>query len=204
MSLDELVAAGNLGLVEAALRFDPSRNVRFSTYANWWIRKSIIEALGHQSGPMRLPRYQYDRLRTVRDARARWLARFGAEPDKEQLAGAAGLPLDEVERLLGLVTVAVSLEQPLTPSDTRPVKEVIEDQDAESPYGALLRRDMTRRVRRRLTDLGARERQVLSLRFGLGDSKPMTLRETGRRLGISRERVRQVEMRALTKLRELI
>lgn len=204
ISLDELVAAGNLGLVEAALRFDPSRKVRFTTYANWWIRKSIIETLGHQSGPMRLPRYQYDKLKCLRDTRASWLSSRGTDPDKEELATAAGLSVQEVDRLFGLVTSAISLEQPLSAMDQRPLKETIEDPTSECPAQELQRQDLTRRLRRQIARLASRERQVLSLRFGLDGGVGLTLRETGRRLGISRERVRQVELRALGRLRERV
>lgn len=204
LTFDELVAAGNLGLVEAALRFDPSRNVRFTTYANWWIRKSMIEALGHQSGPMRLPRYQYDKLKLLRETRRRFVARSGRRPDTLELAAAAGLPTEEVDRLMGLVTAAVSLEQPATPNDDRPLKDTLEDAEVESPHRALVRRDLSQRLHRQLGTLAQRERQVLTLRFGLSEEAPLTLRETGLKLGISRERVRQVELRALSKLKELI
>lgn len=204
LTFDELIAAGNLGLVEAALRFDPSRNVRFTTYASWWIRKSMIEAMGHQSGPMRLPRYQYDKLKLLRDTQRRFAARFGRRPDAHELATAAGLDSGEVERLMTLVTASVSLEQPATPHDDRPLKDTLEDSDVESPHRALVRRDLSQRLHRQLASLAARERQVLTLRFGLSEDVPLTLRETGVKLGISRERVRQVELRALSKLKELI
>ena len=203
-TLDELVAAGNLGLVEAALRFDPNRGVQFTTYANWWIRKSVIESLGQHTGPMRLPRYQYDKLKFLRDTRSRWFACNGREPSTEELASAASLPSKEVDRLLGLVTRAISLDQPLTPGDSRPVKDTIEDPTSETPDRAYLRQDLAERLHDQIADLVIRDRQVLSLRFGLDGEVALTLRETGRRLGISRERVRQVEMRALARLRERI
>jgi len=201
LGMDELVAAGNLGLVEAALRFDPRRDVHFTTYANWWIRKAILEALGRQSGPLRLPRHQYDKLRAAREARRRWIACHGREPDPEELAKAAGLKAEEIGGLASLVLSTVSLEQPLRAGDARPVKEVLADPRAENPHRALVRRDLAERLHRLISQLASRERQVLSLRFGLGDAPPRTLRETGRCLGLSRERVRQVELRALLKLR---
>jgi RNA polymerase primary sigma factor len=204
LAFDELIAAGNLGLVEAALRFDPARKVRFTTYAVWWIRKAMLEALGRQSGAMRLPRYQYDRLKTLRVARANWVARRGSAPTPEELALAAGLSLDEVTALDALSTATVSLEQPLNPDDSRPVKELLEDRLAENPDRALLRRDLSQRLRLQLSELTQRERQVLTLRYGLADGAPRTLRDTARKLGVSRERVRQVELRALRKLRHLL
>lgn len=204
LSYDELIAAGNLGLVEAGLRFDPARNVRFTTYAGWWIRKAIIEALGHQSGPMRLPRYQYDKLRLLRETRTLWVGRFGRQPETAELASAAGLPLEEVLRLQTLGFGSVSLERPLSAQDERPLKDTLQDLDVESPHRALVRRDLNERLHRQLATLTGRERQVLTLRFGLAEDIPLTLKETGRRLGISRERVRQVELQALSRLKQLI
>lgn len=201
LNFDELVAAANLGLVQAALRYDPERNVKFVTYADWWIRKAIIEALETQSGPVRLPRYQYERLRQMRRARAAWTSRFCVEPTADQLAMAAGLPREEVERLLQLSPTITSLEQPSVPGGERPLKELLFDERAESPQGSLLRRDLTARLLRHMASLKEKELRVILLRFGLDGEPAQTLRDTGRQLGISRERVRQIEQRALVKLR---
>jgi len=204
MGLGELVAAGNLGLVEAARRFDGTRGVRFSTYAAWWIRKAIVDALGEQTGPLRLPRYQHDRLRTMRQARASWLVSHGAPPTVDELSVAAGLSADEISELDLLSGTTVSLDQPLTADDSRSVKDLLGNVEAEDPGRALDDADLRGLLHRRLAELAQRERQVLTLRYGLGDGVSYTLRETGRRLGISRERVRQVELRALGRLRREI
>ena len=203
LAFDELIAAGNLGLVEAGLRFDPMRNVRFVTYADWWVRKSIHEALGHQSGPVCLPRYQHDRLRLVLETRRILSAQLGGEPSSDQLADDSGLARRQVEQLLGLASGSISLEQPAANGDGRPLSEVLTDSDPEGPQRQLILRDLARCLRRHLDELAPRERQVIGLRFGFDNQAPLTLREAGRMLGISRERVRQLELRALLKLKQL-
>jgi len=204
LDLDELVAAGNLGLVRASLRFDPARKIKFITYASWWIRKAVLEALEEQTGPFRLPRYQHEKLRVLRAARADARSRLGDEPNSEQLADASGLSPQDAERLCCYVPTSVSLEQPLASGDDRPLKEVLADAESESPQRSLVRRELARRLRRQVAQLDRRERQVIAMRFGFDGQSPLTLREAGRRMGISRERVRQLELRILLKLRRLV
>ncbi len=199
--LDELLAAGNLGLVQAALRYDPSRNIRFITYADWWIRKAMLQAIQEQSGPVRLPRYRLDQLRRLRDARARMEQTLGAPPSAEALARTCKLPLREVEALLTLEGRGVSLDQPLGP-DREAMSAFIADAPERSPQEHLVRSDFVRYLRALLSRLDARSVEVLTLRYGLDDAPPRTLREVGRCLGLSRERVRQIERRALHQLRD--
>jgi RNA polymerase primary sigma factor len=201
---DELVAAGNLGLVEAALRFDPGRNVKFITYADWWIRKAIHRALEQEGGPVRVPRYQHDRLRRLREARREWVHRHGVEPDADELGVATGLSRAEVDQLLHLLRGPVSLERPAHPADDRPLKETLVAPDSSDPQRTLARRDLANRLRHKLMTLGDRELRVITLRFGLNGEGPLTLRQAGRCLGISRERVRQLEHRTLIKLKQMI
>jgi RNA polymerase sigma factor (sigma-70 family) len=200
----ELVAAGNLGLVQAALRFDPGRRVRFLTYADWWIRKAILEAFEAQARAVRLPRNQIDRLRRIERLRADWIASHGCEPTAEELAGRSGMRLPALLLLARSSRRMVSLDQPARADERHPLNETLPDPRAESPQGSLVRRELADRLRRLLTLLSTRERTVLRLRFGLDDDSPGgTLRQVARRLGISRERVRQIELRALLKLRRL-
>ena len=201
LDYQELIAAGNLGLVQAALRFDSSRNVSFVTYADWWIRKAIIEALEEQSRPIRLPRYFGDKLRNLERARSGWRSRFGANPTEEELALASGLSSSEIRRLAGTPRAAVSLDQPVRPSSDRPLSETLEDEGAECPQGSLIRRELVSHLYHQLAALTAREREVIRVRFGLDREPRKTLREVARKLGISRERVRQIELRVLLKLR---
>ena len=197
---DELVSAGNVGLVEAALRFDPRRKVKFITYADWWIRKSLREAMASH-GPVRLPRYQRDKLTTLRASRSRLTHDAGSEPDRDELARAAGFSRPEVEHLLQLLQGSVSLEhRPTGDDDGRTLGDTLADRRGRCAHCEVVHRDAVRSLRMQLARLSDRERSVLSLRFGL-DGEPRTLREAGRELGLGRESVRQVEIRALTKLR---
>lgn len=204
VSFDELLAAGNLGLVQAALRFDPSRNVKFVTYADWWIRKSILKTIQEQSGPVRLPRYRLEQLRHLHEERSRIMRDTRREPDAEELAEATGRSPGEVDLLLGIGRRGVSLEHPANPNEPRPLGRLLADDLDKGPQRTLIRRDSLRHLRRLIGRLGMRERTVLQMRFGLNGHAAMTLREAGETLGISRERVRQIESRALRRLRNRI
>jgi len=202
LDIEDLASAGNLGLANAALRYDPSRNVKFETYADWWIRKAIYEALAGASA-IRLPRHQVEKLKILETARRSLRAGTGEEPRREQLADVSGLSHAEVEKLLQLVRRTVSLEQPSSPGGDIPLAEMLPAADSECPQGSLVRRDMNRYLRLHFGELRARYREVLALRYGLSGRSPMTLREAGAEMGISREGVRQLEVRALIRLREL-
>ena len=204
VSFDELLAAGNLGLVQAALRFDPLRNVKFVTYADWWIRKAILKTIQEQSGPVRLPRYRLEQLRDLHEARARLMHDTGREPETEELAVATGRSPGEVDLLLGIGRRGVSLEQSANPNEPRPLGRLLADDLDKGPQRTLIRQDSLRHLRLLMGRLGRRERRVLQLRYGLNGHAAMTLREAGETLGISRERVRQIESRALRRLRDRI
>ena len=204
LSFDELLAAGNLGLVQAALRFDPARNVKFVTYADWWIRKAILKTIQEHSGPVRLPRYRLEQLRELHEARARLRHDSGREPTAEELARATHRSAEEIDVLLGIGRRGVSLEEPAHPDEARPLNRTLADDLDKGPQCALLRKDSLRHMWQSIEGLDARERLVLELRFGLSSDPAMTLREAGRHLGISRERVRQIERRALEHLRALL
>jgi len=202
LDLDELIAAGNLGLVEAALRFDPLRKVKFVTYADWWIRKSIMESFEVLRGPVRFPRNRHEKLGWVKKADARWRARFGEAPTVEQLSSVTGLPVVQIERLIRLEPVTVSLDHPRRRGiDDRPLVDSLEEMQSVSPQQILVRRDLAEHLRRHMAALEPRQRQVIDLRFGFDGQPPRTLREVARVLELSRERVRQIELGALLKIR---
>jgi RNA polymerase sigma factor (sigma-70 family) len=201
---DELIAAGNLGLVEAALRFDASRKVAFITYADWWVRKAILEAIETLSGPVRLPRYRYEKLRRLKQAAARWNSTHGRAPTIDELATDTRLAPRQAEQILASDPHAISLDQPRRPDGTRPLRDSIQDPSTICPQQSLIRRDLGRHLRRELAALDHRERDVIRLRFGLDGEPSRTLREAAAVLGISRERVRQIELGALFKIRRLL
>lgn len=201
MPFDELIAAGNLGLVEAALRYDAAHEVKFLTYAIWWIRKNLSDALETQSGPFRLPRHQHQKLRILAEARRHCRHLHGREPGIDELAAELGCSETQCRHWLEASPTVVSLDGPtLIPGD-RTLDEQLHDPDETLPEEKTILMDLTRRLRSALRRLAPRDLKLVRLRFGLGDDVPHTLRETGRLLGLSRERIRQIEIRLLQELR---
>ena len=156
---EELIAAGNLGLVEAALRFDESRGVKFVTYADWWIRKSILASIEALIGPVRLPRYWQDQLGWLSRARADWRARFGSSPTTEQLASSSGMTVEQVQRLERHRPRGVSLDQPRHVGDGRTLGDTLHDPRNDCPRESLIRQELADRLRGHLQGLDARQKR---------------------------------------------
>jgi RNA polymerase primary sigma factor len=201
VSFLDLINEGNIGLIQAAKKFDPEKNVKFITYAVWWVRQAILHALSEQGGAFRLPQKQASqlyRLERVRTGLARSLER---EPSVEELAEETGIDLDEVGILLAAGTENVSLNTPLDEDDSFELGELLEQATIPPSDAGLMQESFERQLRDMLADLSEKERRVLTLRFGLDGSEPLTLREIGAELRLSRERVRQIEHQALEKCR---
>jgi RNA polymerase primary sigma factor len=198
----DLINEGNLGLLHAAHRFDPARGVRFLTYAVWWIRQVIRHALAEGGGPVRLPLRQAEALRKVRQKVEALRHQEGLEPTAEALAQALEMPQEEVEDLLRVSRPPVSLDAP--PKDDRAAtpRDVLPAGSLPSNEEALFQASMVREVHRLLEHLAPREATILRARFGF-DGPSQSLAAIGRELGLSRERVRQLETRARHKLRVL-
>lgn len=202
LAYDELLSAGNVGLVEAALRFDPERNVQFVTYATWWIRKSILKTIRDHSMTIRVPRYRQDQMRVIQNLRTDIRRAEGREPTDEEMAAETNMSIQGVRKLLTCRRPTVSLDQPLSEESGMSLGDQLPaDPQLSDPEG-LIDRDYAEHIRRMIGALHPRKRMVLNLRFGLSGHEPMTFREVGERLGLSRERVRQIEQQALSRLRQ--
>jgi RNA polymerase primary sigma factor len=197
----DLINEGNIGLIQAASKFDPERNVKFITYAVWWIRQAILHALSEHGATFRLPQKQANllyRLERSRQALGRELERL---PSDEELAEELDMSPEEVRLLLSSNQNLLSLNQPVDEEGEAEFGDLLEQYVVPDTDEEVLRQSFEETVREVLGELSEKEREVLTLRFGLNDDQPRTLREIGERLGISRERVRQIENQALAKLR---
>jgi RNA polymerase primary sigma factor len=201
VSLLDLINEGNIGLIQAAKKFDPEKNVKFITYAVWWIRQAILHALSEHGATFRLPQKQANvlyRLERSRQALGRELERA---PSEQELADELDMDPDEVRLLLASNQNILSLNEPVDDEGEAEFGDLLEQYVIPSTDEEILRESFAQTLREALQKLSEKERQILSLRFGLADDNPRTLREIGDALGISRERVRQIENQALAKLR---
>jgi len=200
MSLLDLVQEGNIGLMKAAERFDHRRGFKFSTYATWWIRQGITRALADQSRTIRVPVHMTEAYQRVSKATRRLAQRFGRQPSLEEVAGAVKTANDKVEQTIQVFQDVVALEHPIGDGETL-LGDFIPDRETPQADSQVGLKEMTREVARALGSLSPREEAVIRLRFGIGQGEPMTLEEVGRTLGVTRERIRQIEEKALMKLR---
>jgi RNA polymerase nonessential primary-like sigma factor len=200
----DLVEEGNLGLMHALGKFDPERGFRFSTYATWWIRQAVERAVMSQSRTIRLPVHVVRDLNAVLRAK-RHLETAGArEPRAEDIAGAMGRPVDDVRRVLGHGERLASLDAPLEIDPLLSIGESIADEALASPESRLVAAELAGLVREWLAQLAARSREVIERRFGLNGAEIATLDELAARFGVTRERVRQIQIEALAQLRRAL
>jgi len=200
MSLLDLVQEGNIGLMKAAERFDHRRGFKFSTYATWWIRQGITRALADQSRTIRVPVHMTEAYQRVSKATRRLAQRLGRQPSLKEVAGAVKTSNDKVEQTIQVFQDVVALDHPIGDGETL-LGDFIPDRETPQADSQVGLKEMTREVSRALGSLSPREEAVIRLRFGIGQGEPMTLEEIGRILGVTRERIRQIEEKALMKLR---
>jgi RNA polymerase primary sigma factor len=201
---EDLINEGNLGLIEAAHRYDPARGVRFITYAVWWIRKAILKSVADHSSVVRVPTYRRKKMRLVRDAEQALRGKLGRAPNRAEIAEQLSGAVAHLDHLLNTNPREISLDDPCAPDADRVVRDVIADGSSVSPENRFLRDEDSSLVRRAMSVLTDKERRVIRERYGLSGFRPMTLNEIGQRMDISRERVRQIEVQAKQKIRRSI
>ncbi len=202
LPLHDLIAEGILGLIEAARRFDPDKGVKFISYAVWWIRQSIMQALAQQTGAVKIPVKQAVLVNKITRSYGELLKKLGREPTVDELAEYVGMSAKEIEKLLSISQVPLSLDTPVGDEEDTTFKDFLKGAGTAEVEERVVREELKQSVLEMLEQLTPQEKRIIIMRFGLDGNEPKTLREIGEELGISRERVRQLETRAKKKMRE--
>jgi RNA polymerase primary sigma factor len=201
LSLGDLINEGNLGLIKAAGRFDETRGFKFISYAVWWIRQSIMQALAEQSRIVRLPLNRVGALNRIGKAYSNLEQEFEREPSPEELAEELEMNVNDVSEAITLSAKHVSMDAPFSQSEDNSLLDVLENEELPAPDNILMSESLKEEVERALSKLAVREAEVIKLYFGLDADEPLTLEEIGEKFNLTRERVRQIKEKAIRRLR---
>jgi RNA polymerase primary sigma factor len=197
----DLIQEGNIGLMKAVDKFEYQRGYKFGTYATWWIRQAITRAIADQARTIRIPVHMIEIINKLNRTSRNLVQQMGREPTLEEIAEKMGMSLDKVQKIIKIARKPISLETPMGEEEDSRLEDFIEDKEVVSPQDAAISSSMASQIKRVLSTLSKREEQILRMRFGIGEKHDHTLEEVGQDFNVTRERIRQIEVKALKKLK---